>query len=239
MHIRGSGNGQEHRRIDNSFYRGIVVKNDDPLRLHRVKVYIPELSNQPHDEWFGETEELSIKMMGSNNADDSFSDSKILEDIASHIPWAEQCFPLFGEGGMGRYYKDLEISTISDTNYIEGLSTNNINPPSLENGTYSPSYIYENEVTTLKDFFDSPINKMSVNCNPYSFCYRSDKNSNKSKGLFGIPNVGTHVWVFHWEGDLNFPVYFGTYKNYRELSLIDNIDSETNKSNTYPGNFEN
>jgi hypothetical protein len=239
MHVRGSGSGQEHRRTDNSFYRGVVVKNNDPLRLHRVKVYIPELTNQPFDEWFDEFDSLNIKMVGSNNSTDNFSDTKIFDEIAKHIPWAEQCFPLFGEGGISRYYKDGEICSISDTNYVSGLSSNTTSPTTLLSGTYSPSYIYENENTSLGDFFNSPLDTLSVNCNPYSFCYRSDKNTNKGKGLFGIPNVGTKVWVFHWDGDLNYPVYFGASKDYRELSLIDNTDNPSKLSNTYPGDFEN
>jgi len=49
MYNRGSGSGAESKRTDESFYSGIVVKNDDPLKLNRVKIYIPELSNQPFD----------------------------------------------------------------------------------------------------------------------------------------------------------------------------------------------
>ena len=37
MFVRGSGSGEEYRRVDNSFYRGIVVKNNDPDKLNRVK----------------------------------------------------------------------------------------------------------------------------------------------------------------------------------------------------------
>ena len=44
---RGTNSGSEYQRNDNSFYKGIVVKNWDPHKLQRVKIYVPELSNQP------------------------------------------------------------------------------------------------------------------------------------------------------------------------------------------------
>ena len=36
---RGTDQSREHERSDNSFYKGIVVKNWDPHKLHRVKIF--------------------------------------------------------------------------------------------------------------------------------------------------------------------------------------------------------
>ena len=47
MYVRGVNDSQEYKREENSFFRGIVVKNDDPEKMFRVKIFIPELSNQP------------------------------------------------------------------------------------------------------------------------------------------------------------------------------------------------
>jgi hypothetical protein len=239
MFIRGSGGGNEFRRNDHSFYRGIVVKNNDPAKLNRVKVYIPELSNQPYDNWFEEFEEINLKIPGQNNVGDNWIDTKIFEEICLTIPWAEPCFTLFGESGGGRYYKDSEISTISDCNYPEGFETINTEIISLSSGSFSPAFLYENMSTTLGDSFSNPTANFTRKANPYAFNYRPSKYVNKSKGVVGIPNVGSKVWVFHDQGDLNFPVYFGNTLDYRELSPLNNNDNPSKTSSTYPSNFEN
>lgn len=243
MFVRGSGSGNEYRRVDGSFYRGIVVKNNDPSRLNRVKVYIPELTNQPYDDWFSEFETFILKSPGTNSnpktdkEKETISDwdnTKLFEEICKTIPWAEPCFPLMGESGNFRYYKDGEISTISDCNYPEGFEVINTSAPSLSSGSFSPAFLYENEGTVLGDAFSEPLKNFSVKCNPYSFSYKPSKNVNKAKGMFGIPEVGSKVWVFHYEGDLNFPIYFGVYRDYRELSLINGTDNEFKISGKYP-----
>jgi hypothetical protein len=221
MFARGSATGDEFRRNELSFYKGIVVKNNDPLRLNRIKVYIPELSNQPFDEWFADNENLKIKVPGKNNIGDNWIDTDIYEAICKTIPWAEPCYPVIGESGSSRYVGDEKISSISDSNYISGLS-----------------FIYENQGTAIGDAFNDPTVNFSVNCNPYGFSYKPSKHVNKSKGLFGIPEVGANVWVFFWQGKTQFPVYFGVSHNFRELTLINNTDNEKKLSPTYPIDFE-
>jgi hypothetical protein len=238
MFIRGSGSGLEGKRDDNSFYKGIVVKNNDPLKLNRVKVYIPHISNQPFDSWFSEFDEINMKAPGTNNTTDNWKDTKMFEEISKNIPWADPCFPLFGESGNFRYYKDGEISTISDCNYVDGFQLNNTDTLSLT-GAFSPAFLYENEGTRLGDAFSNPLGNFSVKCNPYSFSFNPSKHVNKSKGLFGIPEVGSKVWVFHYSGDLNFPVYFGVYHDYRELALINDTDNADKIGEKYPIDFDN
>lgn len=239
MFIRGSGLGQEYSRVDYNFYRGIVVKNNDPLSLNRVKVYIPELSNQPYDDWFEKFESINIKAPGTNNTGDNWVDTKIFEDIATKIPWASPCFPLFGEGGGSRYVNGLEISTTSDCNYLSGFETNNTKSITLKEGSFSPSFLYENNDTKLGDGFSAPLSNLVGKCNPYSFGYASNKFTNKTKGVIGVPNVGTKVWLFHELGSLMTPVYFGVAHDGRELYTINNTDNASLISNTYSGDFEN
>jgi len=245
MFIRGSGSGQEHQRVDNSFYRGIVVKNNDPNKLHRVKVYIPELTNQPYDDWIKDFDQWTLKSPGSNTnptPDDTtgtFEDVKLFDEICKMIPWAEQCSPLFGESGNFRFFKDGEISTISDCNYVDGFQTNDKTPPTLQEGSFSPSFLYENEGTVLGDAFGQPLDNFSVKCNPYAFSYRPSNHVNMSKGVYGVPEVGSKVWVFHYEGDLNFPVYFGVMHDFRSLTILDDTDNEKKIGPKYPTDFEN
>jgi len=247
MFIRGSGSGLEYKRVDTNPYKGIVVKNNDPLGLNRVKVYIPELSNQPFDSWLDEYENININSIGTNvstkwndkDTNGDWTDTKVFEEISKLIPWAEQCSPLFGESGNFRYYKDGEIATISDCNYLEGFDINDSEPPKLTTGSFSPAFLYENEGTRLGDAFGKPLDNFSVKCNPYSFSYAPSKHVNKSKGFFGVPEVGAKVWVFHYEGDLNFPVYFGVSgKSQRELLLMNNADNKEQAGYKCPIDFE-
>ena len=247
MFVRGSGSGNEYKRVDNSFYRGIVVKNNDPLGLYRVKVYVPELTIQPFDSWIDEFENININGVGTNtdtkwnekDTNGDWTDTKMFEEISKLIPWAEQCMPLVGESGNFRYYKDGEIAVISDCNYPEGFEFNTDNIPTLQDGSFSPAFLYENEGTRLGDAFGKPLDNFSVKCNPYSFSYAPSKYVNKSKGLFGIPEVGSKVWVFHYEGDLNYPVYFGVVgKSQRELLLISDSDNKEQLGYKYPLDFD-
>jgi hypothetical protein len=237
--IRGSGAGNEFRRNDNSFYRGIVVKNNDPANLNRVKIYIPELSNQPYDEWFEKFENINVKFPGINNETDNWEDTKIFQEIASKLPWAEQCSPLFGESSNARYFSEEEIATLSDCNYPEGFEENNTKSISLSSGAFSPAFLYENSGTTLGDGFSNPLGNFSVKCNPYSFSYKPEKNVNKGKGIFGVPEVGAKVWVFHYMGNLNFPVYFGVTHDMRTNLLIKNADNKEKIAPHSPSDFEN
>lgn len=238
MFIRGTGTGQEYRREDLTFYKGIVVKNNDPLRLNRVKIYIPELSNQPFDEWFEKFDDFNIKTPGINNQNDNWKDSDIYESIAGTIPWAEPCFPIFGESGPSRYYKDKKIVSISDSNYLQGLSAINTEPPTLETGGFAPAFLYENQGTYIGDAFNDPTVNFSGDANPYSFMFKPSKHVNKAKGMIGIPEIGSKLWVFHWQGNLQFPVYFGASKDYRELTLLNDTDNTNKLSPTYPIDFE-
>lgn len=239
MYIRGSGSGQEYRREDQTPFRGVVVKNNDPLGMNRVKVYIPELSNQPFDEWFEKYGAINLKFPGKNNKTDNWVDTKIFDEIASRIPWAELMFPVMGESSPGRYYAEGEIATLSDCNYVEGFRVNDTNTPTLTGGTFSPAFLYENDSTVLGDGFNTPLGNFSIKCNPYSFNYRPSKHVNKTKGVISIPSVGSQVWVFHDDGDLNYPIVIGVSQNFRALTLMNDADNKTGISSTYSGDFEN
>jgi hypothetical protein len=241
MFVRGSSSGEEYRRVDNSFYRGIVVKNNDPEKLNRVKVYIPEISNQPYDEWLESYDTFILKAIGSNvnKGEGDWGDTQIFEEICKYIPWAEPCYPILGESGNFRYVKSEEKSIITDCNYKEGFDKNETTPPDKNSGSFSPAYLFEFEETMIFDPFHDQVKNYTVKTNTYSYGYSSSKHVNNAKGVFGIPEVGAKVWVFHYEGDLNFPVYFGTMQDLRSISPINNTDNTNMISPNTPNNFEN
>jgi len=250
--VRSSNSGIEYKREDHSFFRGIVVKNWDPQKLYRVKVYIPEISNQPLEAWLQAYKDLDFRFPGYNNKQDVWQDTAIFEEIAKFLPYAEACFPLLGENSPGRYLAPEGLASTTDADYFAGWSTNDTEPPTLAGGSFGPSFWYENFSTNRGDAFVSPSSNgnFTGKNNPYSYQYRPSNQVNKPKGVFCVPSVGSQVWVFHYRGDLNFPVYIGGRHDFRGNSLITDSDSgyrpeegakgvEDVQSLDYPGVFEN
>lgn len=227
--VRGFGNGGEGKREDISPYRGIVVRNDDPLQMNRVKVFIPELSNQPFDNWFEKFDKIFIKAPGTNLENDNWKDIKIYQEILRNLPWAEIMYPVIGESSNSRYFVDTEMSTITDANYSD---RNNTNTVSLTGGSFAPAYLYDNIKSMVGDSMQKPIPKFSIKNNPYAYSYRPNKMVGHTKGLIGIPEIGAKVWVQHYMGDLNFPIVMGVMHDHKSLRLI-------NENVNYPRNTEN
>jgi hypothetical protein len=224
---RGTDQSREHERKDDSFYKGIVVKNWDPHKLHRVKIYVPEISNQPLENWLQEYKIFNMRFPGKNNEQDNWSDTDIYEEISKFLPWAEPCISLLGENGPARYYSPQGIAGTTDANYVDSFEQNNVDPLTEEQGVWGPSFLYENFNTNTSDFFWWPNeeNNYAVNNNPYSYHFRPSNQVGKGKGLFCVPSVGSQVWLFHYRGDYNFPVYVGGRHSRRENFIINDEDA--------------
>jgi len=231
----GSIPGSEYKKDFNSFYKGIVVKNNDPDQMLRCKIYIPDLSNIPLTT-LQEFKSISFKFPGKNNTQDNWSDTKLFEEMAKDLPWAEQCSSLMGEHGPGRYYAPEGTAVMTDTDFPDGFRTNDTTPPTLEDYTGPPSFFFGLEGAS-NDAFDG--SNEFVASNPYTDMYTPQNYENAPKGMVGVPMVGAQVWVFLYKGDLNFPVYFGGRFNSRETALIYNSTGEEGQSLDYPGTFEN
>lgn len=239
MYVRGSNNASEYNRNDQAFYKGIVVKNNDPLQLHRVKIFVPELSNQPLEGWLQEYKRLNFRFPGVNNKEDVWADTTVFEEIATFLPWAESCNPLIGENSPARYHSPEQEAVMTDGNYEDEFRVNDEEAVTLKSGSFSPAFLFESFDTTQSDAFINPANNFCCKSNPYAFMYRPSANVNKAKGVFSVPSVGSKVWVFLYQGDQNFPVYIGGRNDYRESALINNMDNEESISLDYPNQFEN
>tara|TARA_R110002020_G_scaffold305187_1_gene520956 strand:- start:3607 stop:4848 length:1242 start_codon:yes stop_codon:yes gene_type:complete len=222
VYVRGSSAGVEYKRQDNNFYKGTVVQNNDPEELLRVKVYIPELSNEPLDDWLNSDEYKATKFPGTNNKTDNFSDTSIFHVIQDLIPWAEPCLPLMGEHGPGRFFSKINngIGIISDTNYPEEAVKNDTKEINETEGVTGPSRAQTLQGEQMGDEFKDPSRNSAVFNNPHSFDFQPIKYTDGSKGMFGVPNVGAQVWVFHYQGDCNFPVYFGGRAGFGDVATI-------------------
>ena len=246
MYVRGSNQSVEFKRDDQSFYKGIVVKNNDPDMLLRCKIYIPEISNQPLDDWLRAFANGTIKTKfpGENNPSDNWSDVRIFHEISKLIPWAESCIPIVGETGPARFFAPGQIATVSETDDVDGFQTNNVSSPTIETGTFAPAQSFINNETNLPDPFSDPVKHATIYNNPYSREYQPANYSESSKGMFCVPRVGAQVWVFHYRGDLNFPVYFGSRQSTRDSATIFSSDQGSSESSappsdSYPAAFEN
>lgn len=220
-------------------YLGIVVQNDDPERSGKVKVYVPHVNVSVYENWVQVNKDKSFKFPGINIESDL---ETILEPLKTILPWAQCASPLAGASATGRYNAHLQSASISDTsklpeyepdeNYVKTkYSLNN------DGIGESPGAKYEKFDLRLKDAF-TDANDGVHQVNVLSNNYVPNTYSNLAKGVFGVPNVGSHVWCFFIEGDANQPVYFATSFGEQDWQGIYELTAE-DRGQDYPGTFEN
>lgn len=204
----------------NSIYLGIVVQNNDPEKRGRVKVYVPHISANVYDKWMQDKLNKKFKFPGSNIDQDL---TPILQDLKIILPWAETAAPLTSENASGRFNNYNLFGSISDSNFRTNTE---------QASSTAPGEAYEKSYLRLNDAFDGD-NTNTNNTNPYSYMYKPGVYSNKAKGSFGIPSVGSHVYVFFRDGNPLFPVLIGASFGTSDWKGI--YDSELD----YPGKYEN
>ena len=138
-------------------YLGIVVQNNDPEYRGRVKVYVPHVQANVYNNWFKEISDKSFKFIGKNVQSDL---NKILPELKTVLPWAENAMPAVGATGSGRYHAHDEIGTISDSNRNETLQPNKHQTDiqkkyklNEEHIGEKPGKVYENHETWVHDAF--------------------------------------------------------------------------------------
>jgi len=99
-------------------YLGIVVQNNDPDFRGRVKVYVPHIQANVYQNWYNEISDKSFTFPGINLKSDL---NKILPELKTILPWAENAMPSVGAVGSGRYNAHDELGTVSDSNRHETL----------------------------------------------------------------------------------------------------------------------
>lgn len=225
-------------------YLGIVIQNNDPQQRGRVKIFIPHLLSNTYSGWVNTLNDKKFKFIG-NNINSSINN--ILDDLKKTLPWAECAAPLGGENASGRFNYFKNAATISDTARLSTFEpskeknpdTNNQN---VDNIGEKPANIYESVEYKLHDAFSNPQTYNTNITNKYSYNYIPSSYSNKTKGSFGIPNVGAHVWVFFQNGDIQKPVYFAvSYGKEDWRGIYDTLNDlgEDTPGQDYPGYFEN
>lgn len=219
-------------------YQGIVIQNDDPDFSGKVKVYVPVVSPAVYREWFTVPTNKRFKFIGKN-IDSDISD--IVQLLRNILPWAKTATPLISEGAAGRYNASSDYGSISDASTKEGFKEGKTESSISAGVGNKPGHAYEFEEHKARDGFfseESAPNELANRPNPFGANYKPSVYNNAPKGLFGIPSVGAHVWVFFEQGDPNFPVIWGLSHGKSEWNEIYNPQGGA-ESLDYPGSFEN
>lgn len=246
------------------FYRGIVLQNNDPERRGRVKIFIPAFSPHIYNQWLNATtetndgEEFTNKKFrfsqGSNinkiNCTDKDRPSlkQIAEQAKKVLEWAEQASCLFGAGTSGLYGQQQDKCTISDASISDRFSDINnaqcaqaedANDANIDRIAEKGGHKFEVDDATrdLQDGFVSLNEDKMPEINAFAKTYKPSAYSNKTKGIFTVPNVGAMVWVFFENGDIARPVYFAYSYDKQDWQSIYNVGD--NNGSDYPGAFEN
>lgn len=193
-------------------YLGICVANNDPLKKGRVKIFVPHLAPTVYNNWTESSKDKKFKFLGSN-INSPLTD--IVEDVKDILPWAECASPLAGEVSAGRYNSFNQSATISDSNELKASTpVKDFQPTKYsqnKDGTgEKPANILEKADFALKDAFVSPGSSGTNKSNIYGQNYKPASYSNKAKGSFSVPPVGSHLWLFFIDGNPMYPVYFAS-----------------------------
>lgn len=98
-------------------YRGIVIQNNDPNHVGRVKVFVPGVNLQQIKNWNQKKEEDKIfKVVGQNTNSSITKD--ILNNQKNKLFWAEVMLPVMGMSTPGFYHAPSDYYYIgNDSNY--------------------------------------------------------------------------------------------------------------------------
>lgn len=224
----------------NSLYLGIVIQNNDPEHRGRVKVWVPHVSGSVYDKWCALKVDRKFKFPGLNVNSDL---NLILNELREDMPWAEYSAPLVGASSSGLYNAYYETGSVSDATYPFSLSGSNYSDTlsafslNEEKMGEKPGAVYEKYGAKLTDAFTDTTANNANNVNPNGANYRPSTYSNAAKGIFSIPNVGAHVWVFFRDGVPYYPVYIGYSLGEDDFKSI--FQSEDDSFQDYPQTFEN
>lgn len=223
-------------------YLGIVIQNNDPQGRGRVKIFVPHVSPTVYKNWNEIPEDKKFKFLGGNIHSDL---NDIYEDLKDILPWSMCASPITGEMSSGRFNAHDSHASISDSSYF-GLSGDKPGDVNIDNTITTGQQnnegigekegnIYEKYRFRVNDAFNDPLQTNANNVNLFTYEYAPSVYSNKAKGAFAIPDVGSHVWVFFHDGNPLFPVYFAASYGKTDWNGIyggpDGYD--------YPGAYEN
>jgi hypothetical protein len=224
----------------NNIYLGICVQNNDPEYRGRIKVWVPHVSINVYNKWNQLKQDRHFKFPGLNINSDL---SLIIDELRDELPWAEYCSPIAGGSASGTYNAFYETATVSDATFASSLTGTNDSATATEYELNAESFgekpgaVFEKYNFRVTDAFTDTQSNKTSKLNPYGSSYRPSTYSNAAKGVFAVPNVGAHVWVFFRDGIATYPVYVGSASGEDDFKSI--FMTEDGSAQDYPGAFEN
>jgi hypothetical protein len=187
-----------------SIYRGIVIQNNDPAGIGRVKVFIPALhSNLILQQKDYENENLTFGDFGENiNSDTGSMDiTQYIDTLRQKITqWSYVLQPITGETGQTKFNSSNRKTTDSDSDDFDASFDEN-----REGNADGPGAILDG----FEDVWSSTSNSGGAQANPTGGAYNYNKRYNQAKGSFGTIAVNTKVWVVFVNGNPMEPVVIG------------------------------
>ena len=219
MYVHGSNKNIEYKKPDHSFYKGIVIDDFDPRKMLRLKIFIPELSNQPS--FFEDSESAQVRYPNSQVPG---LDVKEVDTLKELLPYAEQCAPLMGESGLSRFYAP-DGTQPGKGNQPKDTDEKRNEVPTVKKGGIMPRVLSmvspaAGSLGTAARIIDAWADGKYGKQNTTGSAFGPKNSGPEASGAYGVPQVGAHLWVFHHRGDYNFPVYFGVAPSYRETAMV-------------------
>ena len=228
MYVRGSDQNVEYKRPVEGFFRGIVISNEDPNSLMRIKAFIPELVNFNFIE-LANTKGDSLRF-GAPQTDTGL-DGALVKKLEPLVPWAEQAAGLFGEVGSSHWNSPSQQQW-TKTNYGHDLAQNALKAGwGKGRGPLIPREAQDNATANPTPGGPWATNKHGMgNLNPNSFDHGPVNSGPRASGVYGVPQVGSQVWIFHEQGNVNFPVYFAAIPGMALVVVLLKTVPETRKT---------
>jgi hypothetical protein len=197
------------------FQRGVVIKNSDPEGRGRVKIFLPSLARQVINNMTSKQDgekQWCFKYLGDKVLSDKPEDVASTSDAATKIPdeymhtlagvldWVEQASPLVGGGGIANYDAGRKTAYSDDSPYgtTEGKAGQKASAMPTRAGA----------MASISSGQGNRQAEHAGNVDPNVFNQARPSYNNAAKGMFSVPNVGAHVWVFFEGGDVTRPIYF-------------------------------
>ena len=215
------------------FFRGMVIQNNDPLRMGRIKVFIPEFSAHIARKADMEPTISEARFPGGGNID-TFLTAEVREQLKSVLPWCEQASPLIGSGTsgvcdvkndratVGEGYRGTPFESMGEESITP--TGESVSPKAALSVNAVPGGFGMGYKTGLADTYNESLAPTGYN--------------NAVKGMLSIPKVGSHVWVFFENGNIQHPIYFGYVFDKTDWNSVFN-PQESNPDPHYPGGSEN
>lgn len=196
-------------------YEGIVIQNNDPAGMGRVKVYIPQLHSglvlreidfQKNSNFSNFGENVTDNPPQAQQSETPGGDIDITQYIdvlrKKITEWARVIQPITGETGDMKYYSNIKQSTPSDSDDYESSIA-----VSEENDTVDGP---GGRLDGFEDVWSSSGNSGGTDVNPNGGAYPYNKRFHQAKGSFGTIAVNTKVWVIFINGYIGDPLVIGS-----------------------------